>query len=392
MHWGDFAVGRHSIDDRAYHKIIFPILDTAPWFVDHRINRALTYKNGEYYVGELINDEPDTVYYPASKALTYNADLHYTIYLGTSGNDHYTAELRSEAMVKNEIVFGGDGDDTLSSENYGTTIFIPGRGNNNLFGGRGKDIYVITENPYGTNSITEDDNNIIFISGKNRIEIVNLNVTNIENNVQMLDDDGKVSEGVIITLTDGQKILLNNKTLSHCEVWLVSDTENTIWDQDANYRLIYPAKGGWDEDSIVKGMPIRSAVKVNGRNIDFDAYAIQNTNYFKLRDIAYILSGTNKQFDCSYDTPTNAIRLTSGKSYTVVGGEMGAKGTQPVTLTAATSDLYLVANLVEMNAYIINGSNYFKLRDIARALDFYVGWDADNKQIVMDTNRGYLEE
>ncbi|HEX2947644.1 MAG TPA: calcium-binding protein [Clostridia bacterium] len=383
VHWGDFAVGRHSIDDRAYHKIKFPILDTAPR-KDHTVDRAVTYETGEYFVGERIKGMPNTVYYPALKSWTYNADASYTIYLGTSGKDNHTA-LRDK-----EIVFGGDGDDTLTSESLGTTIFVPGRGNNKLVGGTGKDTYVIAENPNGGNFITDYEN--ILSHEKNRIEIVNLDITNVEKNVQMLDGDGNVSKGVIITLSDRQKITLSNKTLSYCEVWLVSETANTIWDQPANYRLIYPINGGWDENSFMKGMPASSAVIVNGKAVDFDAYTIQGANYFNLRDVAYILNGTSKQFDCSYDGTTNSIRLVSGKPYIAIGGEMRAKGTHPVIPAATTSNLYLDATPVAMNAYNINGSNYFKLRDIARAFDFYIEWDADNKQIVMDTSRGYVEE
>ena len=382
VHWGDFIVGRHSIADRAYHKIVFPILDTAPW-KDHNIDSALTYETGEYYVGARTKGKSNTEYYPASKPWTYNADAGYTIYLGTSGNDRHTARSNKE------IVFGGDGDDTLSSGSLGETIFVPGRGNNKLVGGTRKDTYVITDNPYGTNYITDTEN--FILREKNRIEIVNLDITNVEKNVQMLDGDGNVSMGIIITLSDGQKISISNKTLSSFEVWLVSDTEETIWDRPANYKLIYPINGGWNESSFMRGVPARSAVIVNGKAVDFDAYTIQDTNYFNLRDVAYILSGTNKQFDCSYDGTTKSIRLTSGKPYTVIGGEMRAKGTRPVTPTATTSNLYLDVSQVAMNAYNINGSNYFKLRDIARAFDFYVGWDADNRQIVMDTSRGYVE-
>lgn len=381
IHLGDVLVGRHSIDDRTHHKINIPI-NLIPW-ENHTINNALTYENGEYYVGELIAGKPNTEYLPVSKPWTYNAGSSYTIYLGTSGNDRYTAD-----RIK-EIVFGGDGDDTLISESLGETIFVPGRGSNKMVGGPGKETYVITENPYGRNLITDNLN--VSILDKDRIEIVNLGITNVEKNVQMLDGNGNMSVGVIITLSDGQKITLTNKTLSLCEVWLVSETENTILDQPASYRLVYPVNGGWDESSFMKGMPISSPVIVNGKAVDFDAYTIQGTNYFKLRDIAFILNGTSKQFDCSYDGATNSINLISGKPYTVVGGEMGAKGTGPVTPTTTTSNINIDGEPAAINAYNINGNNYFKLRDIARAFNISVEWDDVNKQIIMDTTSGYIE-
>lgn len=38
----------------------------------------------------------------------------------------------------------------------------------------------------------------------------------------------------------------------------------------------------------------------------------------------------------------------------------------------------------------INGSNYFKLRDLGRALDFYVGWTAES-DVYIETGRPYSE-
>ena len=35
------------------------------------------------------------------------------------------------------------------------------------------------------------------------------------------------------------------------------------------------------------------------------------------------------------------------------------------------------------------GNNYFKLRDIGRALDFSVEWDGANNAIIIDTTKGH---
>ena len=67
-----------------------------------------------------------------------------------------------------------------------------------------------------------------------------------------------------------------------------------------------------------------SAVLVNGERVEFDAYNIAGNNYFKLRDLAYALNGTDKQFEVGYDAERNAVILTGGQAYTPVGGEMSA--------------------------------------------------------------------
>ncbi|MDL2288199.1 copper amine oxidase N-terminal domain-containing protein [Oscillospiraceae bacterium OttesenSCG-928-F05] len=138
--------------------------------------------------------------------------------------------------------------------------------------------------------------------------------------------------------------------------------------------------------------PIASTVLVNGSNVAFDAYNIGGNNYFKLRDLAYILSGTEKQFDVGWDGVNNAISLTSGVAYTAVGGEMEGKGSGDKTPTATTSKIYLNGKQVTFTAYNIEGNNYFKLRDVGQAFDFNVSWDGANNTIVIATDESYTAD
>jgi hypothetical protein len=58
-----------------------------------------------------------------------------------------------------------------------------------------------------------------------------------------------------------------------------------------------------------------------GYNTEGEYYYIGGNNNCKLRDLAYVLSGTEKQFEIGWDAKANAETLTSGQSYTEVGGE-----------------------------------------------------------------------
>ena len=135
--------------------------------------------------------------------------------------------------------------------------------------------------------------------------------------------------------------------------------------------------------------PTASTVLVNGENVAFDAYNISGNNYFKLRDLALVLSGTEAQFDVGWDGAKNAISLTSGEAYTVIGGEMirGSAGNKSAAPT--TSTIYFNGDEVYLTAYNIAGNNYFKLRDIGEAFDFGVDWDGTRNTIVIDTSKGY---
>jgi hypothetical protein len=138
--------------------------------------------------------------------------------------------------------------------------------------------------------------------------------------------------------------------------------------------------------------PTSSTVLVNGETQAFDAYNISDNNYFKLRDLAHVLNGTEKQFEVGYDEATRAITLTSGAVYTPVGGEMSGKGEGVKTPTPTTSKIYLDGAEVSFTAYMIDGNNYFKLRDIGQAFDFEVDWDGERQTIVIDTSKEYTPD
>ena len=98
--------------------------------------------------------------------------------------------------------------------------------------------------------------------------------------------------------------------------------------------------------------PTAYNVLVGGRHVAFDAYNIIGSNYFKLRDLAYVLAGTGKQFSVECDAGANAISLTSGAAYMPVGGEMlgGNAGASNPIPTA--SKIILNGKSISLTAYI----------------------------------------
>ncbi len=113
-----------------------------------------------------------------------------------------------------------------------------------------------------------------------------------------------------------------------------------------------------------------SKVLVNGSYVDFDAYNIEGNNYFKLRDIAKVLSGGKGQFEVSWDGRT--INLLKGQAYTVVGGELEKGLAEIKHIVDNTSPIYIDGLEASLKAYTINDNNYFKLRDLGEALGFDV--------------------
>lgn len=146
------------------------------------------------------------------------------------------------------------------------------------------------------------------------------------------------------------------------------------------------------DPSLVTAVPTASTVYVNGTQVAFDAYNIAGNNYFKLRDLAFILSGSEAQFEVGWNAAANSIQLTTRKPYTPVGGEMSAGSKINQIGKPTKSALYLNGARADFTAYNINGNNYFKLRDIGQAINFSVEWDAARRCITIDTSLPYRPE
>ncbi len=162
--------------------------------------------------------------------------------------------------------------------------------------------------------------------------------------------------------------------------------ENSI---DYIDMLAAAAQAGPEQN--LKAVPTASKVLVNGKPISFDAYTIDGNNYFKLRDLAKAVSGTQKQFDVAWDGEKKTINLISNKIYSAVGGELTPGDGKEKTPVLNASLILKDGVEVPLNAYTINGNNYFKLRDIAQAFNIGITWDGTTNTIGIDTSTGYVE-
>lgn len=142
----------------------------------------------------------------------------------------------------------------------------------------------------------------------------------------------------------------------------------------------------------VTAVPTASKVLVNGEEISFDAYNIDGNNFFKLRDVATVVNGSEKQFGVDWDNEKSAINLTSNSEYIAVGGELAEGDGVSKTGTLNTSQIYKDDLETELTAYNINGNNYFKLRDLGELFNFGVLWNAEASTIEIDTTQDYIAE
>ena len=144
-------------------------------------------------------------------------------------------------------------------------------------------------------------------------------------------------------------------------------------------------------DNSAKATRTSSVVYINSEKKSFDAYNIGGNNYFKLRDLAYSLSGTERQFEVNYVHLNKSLLLYKNRAYTVVGGEMEISLITQTTVTPTESKIFIDNDQVSFTVYYIDGNNYFKLRDIGKAMNFGVAYDEDANAIVIDTSVEYRD-
>lgn len=208
---------------------------------------------------------------------------------------------------------------------------------------------------------------------------IDKNYNNVQGNiffraVMLLDNFNSVGDAV----KNYYSSLGNGQTCQNTD----STNQNTGSDKEQNTNVAMERK---------HALPTSSNIKVDGTDTVFESYNIDGYNYFKLRDIACALSGTEKQFDTVWDSEKEVITIDMGKPYTVAGGELTKGNGSAKEAVTSTAKVYIVGNEVKAEAYNIDGMNYYKLRDIAKAVDFGVAWSEELNSIGIFSIAGYSE-
>ena len=130
---------------------------------------------------------------------------------------------------------------------------------------------------------------------------------------------------------------------------------------------------------------------MDGARVPMLAYNITGGVYVGIRDLAFVFRGSPKQFGVTWNGAQNAIHLTSGRLYAPVGSEMTGTGASQAQASLVNSGVFLDGARIDVIIYRIGGANFYRLCDIARALDFFVGWDSAEETVVTDTRRAFVE-
>ncbi len=120
-------------------------------------------------------------------------------------------------------------------------------------------------------------------------------------------------------------------------------------------------------------------------------YKIEGSNYFRLRDLAMLLRDSERQFAVDYDAQTRTVTLRPGQPYAPVGGELSGVAAAQTDALPSNDAVCIDGETLALTVCKIDGANYFKLRDLGRALDFFVGYDGATQTVYLSGARGYRE-
>ena len=130
---------------------------------------------------------------------------------------------------------------------------------------------------------------------------------------------------------------------------------------------------------------------VDGVRVPFLAYIIAGDIFVGIRDLAFTFRGTPKQFCVTWNSLQNSIHITSGRQYIPVGREMSLTGAQSITANRIDSEVFLDNSVIAALIYGVEGLSFYRLSDIAKALNFFIGWDSAEETIVIETAKEYEE-
>lgn len=143
---------------------------------------------------------------------------------------------------------------------------------------------------------------------------------------------------------------------------------------------------GYDAVNSLTAAESTSSVTVNGKKVDVSGYTVNYSNYYKIRDIAMVLRSTDSRFDVGYDSSENAVTISLGDKYTVVGGELGRNSiSTTMDIEENTSPIYVDGRETDIKCYNIGGYNYFKIRDLADIIGFEVNWNEASQTVELIT-------
>lgn len=148
----------------------------------------------------------------------------------------------------------------------------------------------------------------------------------------------------------------------------------------------------YEEGQAVDAVKSTQRVSVDGKVVKIEGYLIDGSNYFKIRDVASIVSGTDKEFDVVYDKENGKMHIYLDKKYS------GNADTSTIDKIKAKGIVKQGNHLIDdvslyLETILIDGNNYVKLRDVSKFVGFSLGYDSVKREVeVLTEDVEYVEK
>lgn len=138
--------------------------------------------------------------------------------------------------------------------------------------------------------------------------------------------------------------------------------------------------------------PSPQKVLLNSKQTNLEGYNIEDLNYFKLRDVAAILKDTDKKFNVEYSVAEQKIEIEKDKNYTVLKDDLMPVKDKKENIFLTNYKVYSGEKALDLKGYNIGNYTYYKLRDLAAALNFGVTFNDATNEVSIDTTKEYVPE
>jgi hypothetical protein len=139
--------------------------------------------------------------------------------------------------------------------------------------------------------------------------------------------------------------------------------------------------------SFSPAMPIFISVEVDTKEHVLQAFNINGNNFFRLRDMAYILIGTPAAFDIEWCAEYGFVNIIYG-DYAPIGSELAIKYYDDYAQAhySQTTIKYNGLFDIDFTRFNINNYHYFMMRDMADLLGFEAIWNIATGGIIIVFN------
>ena len=147
-----------------------------------------------------------------------------------------------------------------------------------------------------------------------------------------------------------------------------------------SFLLTPPVYAGAPDVAVL----VPATVFIDGAGVAVKGFRIHGGYYFKLRNLAYILSGTEKRFNVYWDDAEKAILLAGGQAYAAGLDESIPDPGEDARFMLSTAKWRLDGIEASLPAYTLGGSHYVTIESLAAILGFSVRRTGNDNTFILD--------